>query len=388
MCLLAGGLAFGAGSAASWLLSRSASTTGGSGTVAAETLPALVTVALDETVGSSGAARTVHIAARIAFGALTWGWVSWAAADESRSTAFRFEEQTIPLESRHHAAFDTSFRVDGISRYAVSMSSSLSYRLDVAQYRDANGVPRRAIVHLPETRAQDAPASGLDPYRFRREAWNDLSQSVLRHTGERAMFVGWWDNMQRLHLHTGRRGRPRYPDADGYPRSEQRELWKSIAGGFVQDESLSCLSGQLLKDADEALAGIAECAWGDENGPVYLLISTDDLSHIQEMGYLAGRGIPLETRLFSSEGDIHGVVTSVNAWAGHGGGTGSYLVQPAPGFAVRAWKVTDTAFENSLLVRLLPFSSSLERDSPEHAKLVYQSSAGGYLSVYEITGPR
>ena len=91
------------------------------------------------------------IAAGIAFGALTWGWVSWATADESRSTAFRFEEQSIPLESRHRAAFDTSFRIDGISRYAVSVSSSLSYSLDVAQYRDANGVPRRAIVHLPET---------------------------------------------------------------------------------------------------------------------------------------------------------------------------------------------------------------------------------------------
>ena len=121
---------------------------------------------------------------------------------------------------------------------------------------------------------------------------------------------------------------------------------------------------------------------------MFLLVSTDDLAHVQEMSYLAGRGIPLETRLFSSQGDIHGVVASVNAWAGQGGGTGSYLVQPARGFSVRAWRVTDEAFEDSALVRLLPFSSSLEHDTPKHVRLVYQSATGAYLSIYEITAVR
>ena len=328
------------------------------------------------------------IAAGIAFSALMWGGGSCGAAEDPPSIEFRFEQQAIPMQSRIHESLHTSFRIDDIFHYTVSVGNSLSYSLDVARYRDPDGVARQAIVHLPEKRTDVTPASGLDPYLFRREAWNDLSRSVVKHTDERAVFVGWWDNMQRLHLFTGRRGRPRYPDAGGYPQPAQKELWRHIAGDFLQDDSLSCLSKQLLEDIDEALAGIAECAWGDESGPVFLLVSTDDLSHIQEMAYLAGRGIPLETRMFSSEGDIHGVVTSVNAWAAQGGGTGSYLVQPAPGFAVRAWRVMDTAFEDSLLVRLLPFSSSLERDSPEHVRLVYQSAVGAYLSVYEITGPR
>ena len=55
---------------------------------------------------------------------------------------------------------------------------------------------------------------------------------------------------------------------------------------------------------------------------------------------------------------------------------------------VRAWRVTEPAFEEPVLVRLLPFSSSLERNPPERARLVYQSAAGAYLSIYEITGPR
>ena len=329
-----------------------------------------------------------RIAAGIACGALMWSAVSCAAAEEPSPTTFRFEERTVPVEPRHHELLDTSFRIDGISRFAVSVGSFLSYSLNVARYRDTDGVAHRAIVHLPDSRIENAPASGLDPYEFRREAWNDLSRSVARHTDERALFTGWWDNMQRLHLHTGRRGRPRYPEAGGYPRPEQRELWRNVAGDFVSDDSLSCLSRQFLKEVDEALAGITECAWRGESGPVFLLVSTDDLSHIQEMSYMVGHGIPLETRLFSSDGDVHGVVTTVNAWAGQGGGTGSYLVQPAPGFAVRAWKVTDRDFENSLLVRLLPFSTSLEQDSPEHANLVFQSTAGAYLSIYEISSPR
>ena len=294
----------------------------------------------------------------------------------------------IALESRPRESFDTHFPIDAISRYTVSLGSLLTYHLDVARYRDADGTPRRAIVHLSEDGVEDGPASGLDPYRFRREAWNDLSHVVARHTDDRAMFVGWWDNMQRLHLHTGRRGRPLYPDAGGYPQAGQRRLWRNVAGDFLPDDSLACLSRQLLKEVGEGLAGITDCAWNGESGPVFLLVSTDDLAHVQEMSYLAGRGIPLETRLFSSEGDIHGVVASVNSWAGHAGGTGSYLVQPARGFTVRAWRVTEEAFEDSLLVRLLPFSSSLERDSPQGARLVYQSAAGAYLSIYEVTVPR
>lgn len=326
------------------------------------------------------------VATGIVSAALTWG--SCGAAEEPPSTPFRFEERRIALDTLHHESLATSFRIDGVSRYAVSVGGLLSYHLDVARYRDTDGAPRRAIIHLPDDRTKAGPASGLDPYLFRRDAWNDLSRSVARHTDERAVFVGWWDNMQRLHLHTGRRGRPRLPDADAYPHPDQSELWRTVAGDFLQDDSLACLSRHLLMEVDQALAGIAGCAWSSESGPAYLLLSTDDLAHVQEMSYLAGRGIPLETRLFSSEGDIHGVVASVNAWAGHGGGTGSYLVQPARGFAVRAWRVTDEAFEDSLLVRLLPFSSSLERDAPERTRLVYQSAAGAYLSIYEITGPR
>ena len=61
LCLLAGVLAFGVGSAASWLLGRAASATDGAGAAAA-VAPELVPVALEGTVDGSGAARTIHVA--------------------------------------------------------------------------------------------------------------------------------------------------------------------------------------------------------------------------------------------------------------------------------------------------------------------------------------
>lgn len=326
--------------------------------------------------------------ARLAIAALVWCTTTWSSAEESPPDGFRYEERPVALEAHHLESLDTRFPIDEIARFTVSMGNSLSYRLDVARYRDSNGTPRRAIVHLPADRAVAAPAAGTDPYRFRRDAWNDLSRAVSRHTGEGALFLGWWDNMQRLHLHTGRRGRPRHPDPGAYVRPEQRAFWETIAGGILEDESLVCLSGRLLEAADRALARLAECAWRDEPGPLFLLVSTDDLSHVQELSHLADRAIPLDTRLFSSQGDIHGLVASVRTWAGQGGGTGSHLVQPSSGYAVRAWRVTDRTFEDSLLVRLLPFSSSLERSLPERARLVYQSATGAYLSIYEIARPR
>ena len=62
LCLLAGGVAFGAGSAASWLLGRTGSAASASAKEAAEPLPELVAVALDESASASGAAPVIHVA--------------------------------------------------------------------------------------------------------------------------------------------------------------------------------------------------------------------------------------------------------------------------------------------------------------------------------------
>ena len=61
LCLLVGVIAFGAGSAASWLPGRAASAPNGAG-AGADAAPEFVPVVLDGTVDASGVARTIHVA--------------------------------------------------------------------------------------------------------------------------------------------------------------------------------------------------------------------------------------------------------------------------------------------------------------------------------------
>ena len=62
LCLVAGVVAFGVGSAAPSLLSHTALATGGDGAFAEALLPELVPAVLDESVDASGTARTIHVA--------------------------------------------------------------------------------------------------------------------------------------------------------------------------------------------------------------------------------------------------------------------------------------------------------------------------------------
>ena len=178
----------------------------------------------------------------------------FSPAEESAGhPVFRFREESFPMAPRLQSSFNTNFQMGRFFRYTVSVGELLSYHLDVAEYQDEDGATRRAIIHIPNDGAESESTISTDPYTLRRNAWNDLSRSVVEHTSEQAMFTGWWDNMQRLHLHTGRRGRPRYPDADVYTLPEQTAFWEKVAGGLLHSDALSCLSRQFLTVATRRL---------------------------------------------------------------------------------------------------------------------------------------
>jgi hydroxylamine oxidation protein HaoB len=81
--------------------------------------------------------------------------------------------------------------------------------------------------------------------------------------------------------------------------------------------------------------------------------------------------------------DIHGPVQAVKNWVANEQGSG-YLLQPQSGNRVRAWTVTHHDGEANLLVRLLPFTSSIAEPLAGY-ELVYQSDYGAYLSIYRWT---
>jgi hydroxylamine oxidation protein HaoB len=114
---------------------------------------------------------------------------------------------------------------------------------------------------------------------------------------------------------------------------------------------------------------------------VYWLACLDDLARLSEIEALGGAKLPFEARVFPAADNIHGQIAEARRWAGEAG-PGAYLAQQLPGGGARVWRITREAGTKTLLARLLPFTSSLAQPLAK-LSLVYQSSWGGYLSVYQ-----
>ncbi|MCG8378296.1 MAG: hypothetical protein MI865_02350 [Proteobacteria bacterium] len=279
---------------------------------------------------------------------------------------------------------DPAFQIDNLNTYSISVGDNTDYTITVAHYKDARGENKNAIVYLPAARDdENNTTDGSDKTSdFRYQKWLNATNVIKKHTSDQALFVSFWDNAQRIHLFTGREVWSSMPDRNAYITKEEQVMWESIAGGFDTEGKLKKYSQYLLMDVDVAIAGLRKELSKDRD--TYILVSSDDLAHIQEIAYLTGQGLPLETRLFPTDGDLHNSISKVKEWAKEGNGTGSYLVQPVSEKFNRVWRITDKAFENSLFVRLLPFTSSLDK-SFDNIKLVYQSDWGAYLSIYQFS---
>lgn len=296
-------------------------------------------------------------------------------------------EKLFPLNS--------FFNINSIETYHISLEENASHDLSVATYTDEQGKDKKAIIYLPDAdadadatddestveKAKKAFSSADKSSHYRYEKWLGTSEAIKKYTNEQSLFVSYWDNAQKIHLFTGRETWITGPDKNAYSSPAEQALWESVAGGFNTDGKLSKFSQYLIQDMDTAIAELKKEL--SEERETYILVSNDDLAHVQEMAALTGQGLPLETKLFPVAAELHNSISKVKEWAKEGDGTGSYLVQPMSEKFNRVWRVTDKTFEESLLVRLLPFSSSLDK-SFDKTKLVYQSDWGAYLSIYQL----
>lgn len=274
------------------------------------------------------------------------------------------------------------FAIDEVERYSIAIAEGMHFDLTVASYMDNEEARRQAVIYLPVKQDNAGKVVNKEemPVQLRYEKWLSASEAINKHTNAEALFVSFWDNAQRVHLFTGRDNWVTLPAEDAYIEDEHA-LWQAIAGGFDRQGRSAQFGRLLLMDMDEALQELKrELPPGRDH---YLLLSTDDLSHVQEVARMAGRGLPLETRLFPADADLHGNIAQVKQWAQEDEGTGGYLVQSVSARSIRVWRITDKRFESSLLAQLLPFSTSLAT-SIAGARLVYQSDWGGYISIYQL----
>lgn len=304
------------------------------------------------------------------------------------STAFSNENDKqlsyskTAVETSEYQDINSHFPIESLEKFLINSPEQQELEVFVAEYL-ADNAERRAIIYpIPIQNEEETNAKDRKKYhQYRQDKWQFLSAAVGKHTKDTDRFITYWDNAQRLHLFTGKMAVPEQPIEKAFSNSEERSLWQEISNGFSQQEQLTifaqCLIGK-VRDAKSCLSQLYTDA-----GDNYILMSADDLAHIQEISLLTGQGLPLETRLFSTDSDLHGQIRQVRDWAREGEGTGSYMLQPIDENFVRAWRIIDPAFEDSLLASLLPFTTAAEKEFAD-LKMVFRSDWGGYLSLYQI----
>lgn len=296
--------------------------------------------------------------------------VAGAAGELRRLAPVAYQRVELGPGNPGFFRLDSRYPVDRLLRYSVDGEGDLF----VAVFQGGDGNQHRALVYPPSP-----PGDELDAIRH--EIWQKAAAAVREHAEPDALFVTWWDNGQRLYLLTGREVWARQPPAEG-GSARDRAFLAEVAGGTARDGRVERLARWFAAPAQEGLEGLRAAL--PPGRPAYLLVTVDDLAHQGTMEALSGRDLGFDARVFPfTAGNLHGAVPAVKEWARAGGGDG-YLVQELPGGRILAWRAGPAAAE-SLLGRLLPFTTSLARPLPG-LDLVYQSGWGGYLSVYRLTG--
>ncbi len=286
------------------------------------------------------------------------------------------------VETSNYQDINSHFPIESIERFLIKSPDNQELEMFAAEYL-ADDERRRAIIYpVPiESEEETNEEDKRTPHQYRQEKWQLLSAAVKKHTKDSDRFITYWDNAQRLHLFTGRMAIPEQPIERAFSNSGEKSFWQEIGNGFSDQEQLIIFAKCLIGKAGDAKSCLSQLY--TDAGDNYILMSVDDMAHIQEISLLTGQSLPLETRLFSTDSDLHGQIRQVRDWAREGEGTGSYMLQPIDENFVRAWRIIDPTFEDSLLASLLPFTTAAEKELAD-LKLVFQSDWGGYLSLYQI----
>ena len=288
--------------------------------------------------------------------------------------------EVVDIKDRDHVGnlgFSSRFPVERLTTYRLGGAKGLDVPISVAEYRNESGLLEHATVFLQGIKAATSKASNP-----RMDLWTMASEAILNHASPDAIYLTWWDNAQRIHFLTGEATAIRLPAEKSFQDSPLAGFWKEVAGDYAKapDSSLQ-LAQWLTMDAESALRDL-RTKWPNAK-PIYLFGCVDDLARLSEIERLSGVKIPIEARYFPEASDLHAQIKEVRRWANEMGEGANYLVQPVSGGGVHAWRVTSPEASRLLLIRLLPFSKSLETPL-EGVRLVYQSLWGAYISIHEV----
>ena len=298
------------------------------------------------------------------------------AIDPGTEVGYEIEGDFIPGISGF-PVIESHFPIQSIERIVVSVADRQSFHVDIANYRNQEGVARRAQIFLPDDPVNSSDRFKSDLNRLRWQAWLDAGKAIADIDSTKPVFIAWWDDAQRIDLLSGQQTWVDAPVGEAFEH-DYRNLWRHVSGGFEASAvPLKQLAVWLLSDAESALRSIRNQTGADN---VYILVTIDDLARLSEVRALSGKPVPFETRLFPADENVHRQIARVRRWA-RAKGAGSYLVEHLAGRGVRVWRITTFEGERTLLARLLPFTSSLVKPLAT-LDLVHRSDWSGFLSIY------
>lgn len=211
-----------------------------------------------------------------------------------------------------------------------------------------------------------------------------LARAVAKHATAESVVLGWWDTSRQLELLVGAKVlfnenllQPiLLPTAWSGRRdlieAQERAFWQAPARGATEPAFAEYIDA-LLSDETAGAAKLRQLTAGSKT---FLVVHLTDA---YKVGALDPRRFGIGYKDFPDIGGTHALINQVKGWLREQGYE-SYAAEKRDEAMARVYFLTDAASANTLIARLLPFSTSNPFDLAEFA-LVYQHR--GYW-VYEL----
>ncbi len=211
-----------------------------------------------------------------------------------------------------------------------------------------------------------------------------LAKAIAKHAPSDALILGWWDTSRRLQLLA--RSEVLFDENLSRPvlvpsmwngrrasiEALERDFWRVPAAAETADKFEAFLDA-LLSDEVVGAAKLRQLAGRRQ---AYVVLHVSDAF---KLGAIEPARLAVGYKDFGNAGQLHGQVRRIKDWV-KGQGHEAYAVLPLGDQVRRVFFLSDAVSTETLMARLLPFSSSNPFAVREFA-LVYQH--GGYW-VYRL----
>lgn len=314
----------------------------------------------------------------VAGGVLILGWLAWAALNPAPAPySYALVAQGKPDEFPELKLDDREQQRISVEKYQVRAVEG-STPATFAYVAHADNQPPTMLAWTSDSVEPLLNLSGSA------DDLNHLSRAVVEHGKPGARVLGWWDTSRQLQLLAGAHvvfgqnlATPiLLPDAwkarRGAIEAVERSFWQ-VPENDEESALFEAYVDALLSEPAAGMEKLRRLVGLDE---AYLVVHLYDA---YKLGELHPDRFGIGYKDFPNTGFNHGLIRRVKGWLKENG-YASYAVEEHDASTVRVYFLTDSASTETLIAKLLPFSTSnpLELEQP---RVVFQH---GLYWVYEF----